>query len=138
MAAVNFSDFFATFLPNFLRNMDSLRQEQYESLRQNFKTDTVSCCYSNNLIILNWLCCKIPNLDFNTIGVYIDIDTIDVEIDTIHVALTLLTLTLTLLTLALTLLTLNLTIVKLALTVLTLTILALTLTFRIIIRIYIF
>lgn len=137
MAAVNFSDFFATFLPNFLRNMDSLRQEQYESLRQNFKTDTVSC-YCNNLIILNWLCCKIPNLDFNTIGVDIDIDTIDVEIDTIHVALTLLTLTLTLLTLALTLLTLNLTIVKLALTLLTLTILALTLTFRIIIRIYIF
>ncbi|KRT81677.1 hypothetical protein AMK59_5852, partial [Oryctes borbonicus] len=49
MAAVNFPAFFSTFLPNFLRSMDYLTHEQYQSLQQNFKNDTDMPTFIQNL-----------------------------------------------------------------------------------------
>lgn len=42
MAAVDFNTFFTAFVPHFLQNMDGLDTDQRTTLKENFKTDTVS------------------------------------------------------------------------------------------------
>lgn len=42
MASVDFNTFFSAFVVHFLQNMDGLDNDQRTTLKENFKTDTVS------------------------------------------------------------------------------------------------
>ena len=42
MASVDFNTFFSAFVLHFLQNMDGLDDDQRRTLKENFKTDTVS------------------------------------------------------------------------------------------------
>lgn len=45
MASVDFNTFFSAFVVHFLQNMDGLDNDQRTTLKENFKTDTVSIYY---------------------------------------------------------------------------------------------
>ncbi|XP_069961289.1 exportin-6 isoform X1 [Cherax quadricarinatus] len=49
MASVDFTTFFAAFVPHFLQNMDGLDNDQRTTLKQNFKTDTDLPTFTQNV-----------------------------------------------------------------------------------------